>query len=251
MLGKLAKEYFDSTMQVLTKVYDSQQSSISDAANLISEQIVKGKHLHLWDTGHTIQTELVNRAGGLMSMTPFTFDLKVVNEIAYQPIIPKDPQVSEEEIRGLVGYALAMSNIEADDVLIIGSVTGARPIVVEMAIQAKARGIKVIGLTSLNYSRWVNAKHSSGKKLYEIADIVIDNDCEIGDAIVEVEELDGKICPTTGLTAGMIMWLLSAQIVENLLAKGIKPDVFISMNLPGAMERNQRVVLKENEDGTN
>lgn len=242
MLGKLARSYWEETRKKLDDIYESQQESIEKAARLIAETLSGGGRLHLWDTGHTIGTEAVNRAGGLMAMTPLTFDLDIVNEIAYAPIVPKEPELTEEHIRGFVGYTLAHSNVKRGDVLIIGSVTGARSIVIEMALQAQVLGVKLVGITSMNYATWVNAKHSTGKKLYELCDVVIDNICEVGDAIVDVPGMNGKICPTTGITAALIVWLLCAQVVENMLDQGEKPDVFLSMNLPGATERNQSVV---------
>lgn len=242
MLGKLAQEYWKETQRILDEIYHSQQDAIEQAADLISNTLIEGGQLHLWDTGHTIGNEAVNRAGGLMAMTPLQFDLKIINTIAYSPIIPKEPKLTEDQIRGFVGYTLANSNLKKGDALIIGSVTGARTIAVEVALQAKELGVKIVGITSMNYSQWVNVKHSSGKKLYDLSDVVIDNICEIGDAIVQVEEMNGKICPTTGITAGMIIWLMCAEIVEKMLQKNKKPDVFLSMNLPGATERNQKVV---------
>jgi uncharacterized phosphosugar-binding protein len=114
MLGKLAQQYWNESQRILSEIYHTQQQHIADAATLISDTLISGGQLHLWDTGHTIGTEAVNRAGGLMAMTPLQFELKIINTIAYSPIIPKEPQLAEEQIKGFVGYTLAHSNVKKE-----------------------------------------------------------------------------------------------------------------------------------------
>jgi uncharacterized phosphosugar-binding protein len=117
-------------------------------------------------------------------------------------------------------------------VLFVGSVSEKSANVVELAIQARAHGLKVIAITALAYSPTLVSEHPSGKHLYKVADLVLDNHAPYGDAMLEVPGLDYPICPASDLGAATIMWAVVARIVENLLAKGLNPTVFPSMNRP-------------------
>jgi len=121
-------------------------------------------------------------------------------------------------------------------VLFIGSVSGKSKNVVELAIQAREMGVTVVAITSLEYSSRLQSEHPTGKRLYEVADLTIDNHAPYGDAMLEVEGLDVKACPASGLAAACIMWAITAGIIERLLERGLVPTVYRSVNAPGGPE---------------
>jgi uncharacterized phosphosugar-binding protein len=114
----------------------------------------------------------------------------------------------------------------------VGSVSGKTANVVELALQARLHGLTAIALTSLAYSARLESEHPSGKRLYEAADFVLDNHAPYGDAMLEVEGLDYPICPASGIGAAAILWGVVAGIVEEMLAMGLSPTVFPSVNRP-------------------
>ena len=127
------------------------------------------------------------------------------------------------------------------DVLILVSVSGRNAVPVEMAKIAKERGIKIIGLTSYNYSKNVESGHPSGKKMHEFADIVLDNKVPKGDAMVEAKGFPVKFTPASGVTSTALLHTLITLVIEQLIEKGIEPPVAIAANVDGSGEHNDRI----------
>jgi uncharacterized phosphosugar-binding protein len=227
----LIQDYFGAISSVIARIAEREADSIAAAADACAESIANGGVVHMHDSGHMLNSELVHRAGGLVGLTPFTFGMSVNNPNLFRDKEPK-PDLGAETI----ALAIKSSNLRAGDVLFIGSVSGKASSVVELALQAKAAGIKVIGVTSLTYSRELKSLHSSGKKLYEVADLVIDNNAPYGDAMLEVPGLEMRACPASGIAAACIMWAVVAGIIERLIAMGKTPSVYRSANAPGGME---------------
>jgi uncharacterized phosphosugar-binding protein len=94
----------------------------------------------------------------------------------------------------------------------------------------------------MDYSKRVSSKHSSGKRLFEVADIVIDNAGPEGDAIIKLEGLSQKVGPTTTITNATILNALFVQMAANLQAQGIEPPIFISANLDVSLNKNDELV---------
>ena len=129
---------------------------------------------------------------------------------------------------------------EKDAVLVISN-SGRNAVPVEMCLAAKAVGAKVIAMTSLQHSQNCTSRHSSGKKMYEIADVTIDNWGEPGDAAFPIDGLDTPIGPTSSLTGITIAQALICQVVDNLVKRGLEPPVFKSSNVDGGDAHNNRM----------
>lgn len=233
----LAERYFHKLREVLDRIEATQIENIRRAAEMIVESVKAGGCVHLLDTGHMLAHEAVGRAGGLMMMTPVRFNVEVANP-ARPRGLPAKPRIFADEIQGLSDYVLSSSSIYPGDVLIVGSVSGKNALPVDVALKAQAMGVKVVAITSVEYSKALPSRHPSGKRLYEVADVVIDNCGAVGDAAVDVPGLDVSICPTSGIAAAHIIWALTAEIVERLMACGIKPSVYKSNHAPGASQHN-------------
>jgi uncharacterized phosphosugar-binding protein len=111
-----------------------------------------------------------------------------------------------------------------------------------MAELAKGRGVPVIAITSLAHSQGTTSRHPSGKKLYQIADVVIDNLCPKGDAMVHMDGLPVPVGAGSGVAGMFIMHTIIVQAIQNLLGRGLQPPVFMSGNLDGADEFNQHLL---------
>ena len=239
--GKRLRELLDTIDQ-------TQSEAIRKAAALIADAAVAGGCFHLMDTGHMLTSEAVGRAGGLMLITPLAVEVKVENPARQRPGLSKK-RVFFDEVQGLPEFILAKSNVIPGDVLMVSSVSGKNVMPVEVALKAREMGVKVIALSSVAYSRTLAAEHPSGKRLYEVVDLVIDNCGVAGDAVVQLPGLPAPICPTSGITAAYIMWTLQVEIVEALLAKGVEPHIYLSNHLPGADEYNRKALAAFDAQG--
>jgi len=238
----LMDRYFERIQELQETIRTTQRQAIETAAKAIAEAAAKGNAVHLFDTGHIVDHELITRGGGLMLYKPLRYDLTVDN-----PVRTRKTTNKNKSMEGLSEYILRASNVLPGDVLIMGSVSGKTADVVDLALAAKAYGVTVIALTSINYSTQVQSTHSSGKRLFEIGDIVIDNCAPLGDAMMDVEGLEPRIIPASGLSAAYIMWAVTAEVIECLMAKGIKPSVFKSYNNTDGWEYNakQNIIYEE------
>ncbi len=228
----LIQDYFGAIAGRISEIQADESSKIAEVARICADSIANGGVVHIHDTGHMLNSELIGRAGGLVGLSPFSFGLNVSNPNSFRERTAPAPALTSE----VIALALKRSNIRAGDVLFVGSVSGKSENVVELALQAKAMGVTVVGITSVAYSGELESQHPSGKRLFEVADMVFDNHAPYGDAMLDVEGLDAKVCPASGICAAVIMWAVVAGTIENLLAKGITPTVYKSVNAPGGPE---------------
>ena len=128
-----------------------------------------------------------------------------------------------EKFEGYAEAILKGFRFGPHDVFIVISTSGIRPVIVEMALGAKARGMPVIGLVSKRHCEQSVPAHSSGKKLTDVADVILDNQCPPGDCVVEMEGLEWRTGPTSTVTGGMIINMLRCATAEKMLARGVKP----------------------------
>jgi len=223
-----AQAWFSGCDEVLKRIRETQAANIEQAAQMIADAMAAGGALHFYDNGHC-PGEPLGRAGGLLAIHPISVSVNVSH-----PCPPKhagkQPAIdySAENAR----IAVERSNMFAGDCLLLMSVTGRSAFTVELALQAKARGLKVITIGSLAYARVAEPKHPSGKKVFEIADVVIDN-CGIpGDAVLDMEGIATRVVPTSGVAGCYIVWAITAEAVKRLLERGSKPSIYRSINLP-------------------
>lgn len=236
----LNQRYIEAMNQVFDHVRTTQMGAINEAASKLADVIANGGLVHLYDSGHLVDSELINRAGGLLVFRRFRYNFSVEN-----PVNPsrKVEHVKSEQEEGIGSLVLRQSNIGVNDAVIIGSVSGKTANIIDLALSVKKAGLPLIALTSLEYSSSNISDHSSGKRLFEIADIVIDNCAPKGDALLEVEGVHNKMAPASGLSAGYIMWMLNCTLVDELLARDITPTILASVNGAGGWD-NYRAQLQ-------
>jgi uncharacterized phosphosugar-binding protein len=119
------------------------------------------------------------------------------------------------------------------DSMVVISTSGIRPVVVEMAMGARQRGLPVIGICSKTHSEQTRAAHSSGKKLMDVSDVVIDNLCPVGDCVHDLPGMEWRTGPVSTVTGAMIINMLRCEVAERLIARGIQPVLLPSHQLPG------------------
>ena len=240
--------FFELAERHLARLRSAGGTAIREAGSFTAERIALGGKLHHFDTGHTAR-EPVRRAGGLVGLHAIE-----ANWSLDHPTPPgREPKglaqsyyYDNEEMGRMVA---AKSHVERGDVLWLVSNSGKEPFPVALALGAQAKGCAVVAVTSVEFSSSLAAKHSSGKRVHEVADRVIDTFGPLGDAALAVEGLSTPICPLSGLLNAAAVWALTAATTEALLARGIEPAIYRSVNLPDGFAWNERVERLYRERG--
>ena len=243
-IGTRYIEYLQSKLQ---EVLDNEMPNIEKAAQLMTESCLKGGRIYVFGTGHShlIAEEMYIRAGGLA----------LVHAILPPELMLSSMATKSTMIERLEGYAPALVelyHIEEKDTLMVISNSGRNAVTVEMCMAAKAKGANVVALTSMahsasctsRHSAGSTSRHSSGKKMYEVADVVIDNRAEKGDAGLWVEGLDLPIGGVSDAIGIAVAQMLTTEIVERMVKAGVKPPVFCSSNVDGGDEKNAALYEK-------
>ena len=203
--------------------------SIKDAADLLYDVIKAGGRIFVFGCGHSVMLaeDVFYRAGGLALWNPIhapglTMDMR-----------PMTYTTSIERLEGYGSVIVEREGLQEGDALVLVSTAGRNAVPGEMAMEAKKKGVKLIALTSLPYSQGVESRHSSGKKVYELADLVLDNHAPLGDAVASLPGKDYKFGGASMITGSYILHAIEGEIAERMIADGKEPPVFLSANLPG------------------
>ncbi|HZT68876.1 MAG TPA: SIS domain-containing protein [Terriglobia bacterium] len=215
--------YWDFVQRVL-KSLDLVQ--VREAGSLIADSLKVGGIIHAFGTGHSslLAQEIFYRAGGLVAINPI-LDVRLGFErgATESTEFERSSEAADEIVR-LAGF-------EQRDVGIVISNSGRNALPVEMALRMKAAGMKVVALTSLAYSRASVSRHASGKRLFEIADCVLDNHCPPGDASIEVPGMPAKMGPLSTIVGAAILHGAVIEAARQLAVLGKPPAVLISVNV--------------------
>jgi uncharacterized phosphosugar-binding protein len=179
--------------------------------------------------------EIAGRAGGLIATNRIALrtlvlrggrDVSALGGAEFE----RDPSVGEN--------LLALFDVQPHDIFMIASNSGVNGSILGVALAAKARGHKVIAVTSLDHTMKVTPKHPSGKRLSEVADIVIDNLAPFGDSTMQLEGGIG-VGAVSSITAAFIAQRITIGVAETIRQRGKKPPVYLSANIPGGDEHNR------------
>ncbi|MBO5066301.1 MAG: SIS domain-containing protein [Clostridia bacterium] len=232
-------EYIENIQSIIEKVKIDGVGSILKTAEVFKDALMHGKKLFLFGTGHShmLAEELFYRAGGLVEIRPILCEPLMLHESASESTVI-------ERKEGLAESLFDEYGISGGDVIVIISNSGRNGVVVDMALLCKDRGVNVIALTNINHTMSGASRHKSGKRLCEIADIVLDNYGCTGDACIEVSGVEGKICPTSTVIGSLILNCVVSHCVELCAAEGFIPEHFASANIDGGDEINNKLLEK-------
>lgn len=237
-------DYISIVNETITKAWDSQKDKIATAVDAIAGAIARKSNVFIFGCSHAgiIAEEVFYRTGGLAILNPIFFPGFMLNT---RPITMTSQL---ERLPGLGKIILQENHVKEGDVLIIHSVSGRNTVPVEMAIEAAAMGVYVIALTNLDYSSGVTGRHPSGKRLFEVSSLTLDNCGVKGDAAVKLEGLAEPIGPTSTTVGTALINGIIIEVVEKLIADGIVPPVFLSANLDGGDEHNKKIFAEYKEN---
>jgi uncharacterized phosphosugar-binding protein len=234
------QRYLARTIEVLETLAGSQTGAIAAAGSAVADAIGGGHRVFVAATSHVLHTELYLRAGGLAAVHPLgeTPDLAT-------PML----QLAADALHGDGDF-----RPEPGDVVLVGTNAGTDAGTVQVALAARAAGCLVVGLTCVAYERWpdVVVEHPDGRKLVDIADIVIDIGGVIGDGVIDLDGLDTAVGPTSGVALAAAAWAILAGAAERLLERGLTPIVYRSVQIPGAegLFRDRKALYERTRRGT-
>ncbi|MCI8376449.1 MAG: SIS domain-containing protein [Lachnospiraceae bacterium] len=226
----MENKVFSYVEDLLAEVKASEQEHIEAAAQLFADSIINGGIIQAFGAGHSNAgaLELTHRAGGFIP----TKNIKEPAGGAY------------EVVEGVGTTFMKKVDVREHDVVVVISNSGRNPLPLEIALGSKAKGAKVIAVTSLTASKGLTSRHSSGKRLFEVADVVLDNRIPTGDSCLELEGVDTKICGMSTITTAVLMQAVTYRAAEIMVERGYQPPVYKSQNIDGGREYNEKLEKK-------
>jgi len=229
----LLDDYQKTVDELFAKVRNTQREAIIQAAKIMADSIEQGGNIYFSGICHSMEHDVLNRGGGPTLYRRFRYNLQVESDAR-----KRDRSDLDTNMEGLAKYALKSACICPGDVLFVGSVSGRTASVVDLAYEAKKMGVKVIAFISMSYATAVEPVHSSGKKLYEMVDLVLDNCAPAAEAMMKVPGIEAHFAAASGIASDYILWSMTSCLVEELMARGKTPGILKSANYPGGTEYN-------------
>jgi len=230
-----AQRFYHAALARLQQLWDSQREALDMAAALCTEAIARDGLVHLFGCGHSrmMCEEMTPRQGCFVGWHTIvelglTFHNAIVgpNGLRQSLHLEKTPGYAEQILRNFA--------FGPHDVLIVISTSGLREVIIEMAEGARQRGLSVIGVVSTAHCAQAKPAHSSGKKLIDVADVILDNGAPVGDTLVDLEGSAQKTGPFSTLGGAMVMNMLRCEVAQRLVNRGIEPVFLPSHQFVGS-----------------
>lgn len=219
-------EYYEKITAHFDQMIGTQKESIQTAAQWVAETLIHDRLIHTFGTGHShmVGLELFVRAGGLANVNAMLDSVVMTAEGARR-------SAEIERIEGISDIIWDQHKIDANDIIIVISNSGRNAMPIEIAMRAKQEGLKVIGITSMIQTLNYPSRHSSGKKLYEIADLILNNYVPSGDGILRIDgNLTGAVSTISGL---MLVHTITTEGMKIAANQGVKLPIYFSQNIDG------------------
>ncbi|MFV0395428.1 MAG: SIS domain-containing protein [Coprobacillaceae bacterium] len=233
------KDFHTKVIDILNQIHQEEESKIENICHWIVEKKKQGGTFYVIGTGHShmVAEEFYARAGGLANI---------------QMIAPLELTLSEhpkkstyiERVADYAGVITKIYDFTDKDIIMICSNSGRNQMPIEFAIRCKAMGVTTIALTNFKHSSFVESRHASGKRLFEVCDTYIDNHGEIGDAMMQIEGVKGLMGATSSITGVYIAQIMNQYIAEKMVAEEMEVPVFVSSNLNEGDKWNQKLMEK-------
>ncbi|TFJ91262.1 SIS domain-containing protein [Lentibacillus salicampi] len=234
--------YFSNITDLLAVVEKEETDVLERAADKVSNAIQRDGVVHLFGCGHShiLTEEVYYRAGGLVPLHP----------ILHEPLMLHEGAVRSSSFERKNDYAVEFmdeQDIRTGDVMFVISTSGRNPVPVDAAKIAKEKGAYVIGITSIEYSSSQPSRHTSGEHLFDAVDLVINNHAPIGDALLSHAKVDVNFSPSSTVIGATILNAILAESIKKMAEDGFYPPVFLSGNIEGADDHNNKLIEKYKE----
>ncbi|MDN5382480.1 SIS domain-containing protein [Streptomyces sp. LB8] len=233
-----AGQFFDAAIGLLQRVRDEEAEAITAAGTLLADTVTAGGRLFAFGAGHSslAAQDVVYRAGGLALM-----NLLAAPGTVGVDVVPATLGSALERVDGLATAVLDSSPVRSGDALIVVSLSGRNALPVEMAMRARALGVRVIGVTSVAYAAETASRHVSGTFLKDHCDIVLDSKIAVGDAELTLDTVAAPFAPASTVVASALLQAVLATTAAALADRGVEPPLLRSGNVDGGHEWNSRV----------
>lgn len=227
--------FFEGMDGILDNIRNTQKDNIAEAAKLIAECIEIGGIVHTYGAGHSheLAEDVFFRAGTLVP-------IGVVHDAGTSGTTDVVKSAYTERLEGYGFVIFDHVRANRNDAFVVISNSGRNAAGIELAMKARKFGHKVIALTSIGYSKALDSRHSSGSKLFEHADVVLDNCGILGDICVKPDWLKNGLGPTSTIAGSYILHAVMVEAAFILHEKGVKPPVFLSGNYDEGMDYNEQ-----------
>ena len=213
---------------------------MEQTARLLAQATMERRRIFIFGCSHAglLSSELCYRTGGMATINAvrapgMQLDIHPLTMTSEMERLPQYGTVSADNIP-----------LQAGDVLLLHSVSGRNPVIVDVALRAKERGATVVALTNVAYSQSVSSRHPKGLKLMDVADILLDNTGVSGDASIDVPGVPEKVAPTSTVVGAAMLNAIVAQAIAYIAQAGKTPPVFLSSNLDEGDAHNARMLVE-------
>lgn len=240
--------YRERITEVLDRIWSTQTATIEKVAAVMAGCIASGGLVHMFGSGHSVLPvqDMFPRYGAFPGFRPL-MDMRLM----WTNVIGSGGAKGLLWLERREGYAAAVlfenEPIRSGDVMLVFSHGGLNAAGIEVLQEAKKRGLTTVAITSMDNYRKREATHSSGKKLPDVADYVIDNCVPAEDALVQVQGWKAPVAAGSTVSAITIAMAIIAQVAADLAAQGKNPPVFVSPNVAGIPADNNNRVYEEYE----
>lgn len=226
--------FIDEARGIIDRIERTQGENLRRAAEQYAETISNDGLVHLWGGGHSRMgvEETFPRIGSIVGFHPIV-ELAITHYTNVVGPMGLRQAFLLERVDGYGEAVLKNYDFGPHDCLVVFSSTGINNVALDIALGGKARGLPVIAVTSVAHQMATESRHPSGKRLAEVADIVLDNGTPPGDATVYVEGCDYPVAPGSTLGTVVIVQTLNALTAEKLVARGYKPLILGSPHFVG------------------
>lgn len=226
--------WLDTARDVLEQVATTQTEAIDAASTIFAESIATDGLVHVFGSGHSRMNteEMFPRIGSYPGFHPVA-ELALSNHVGVVGPNGLRQAMYLEKVPGFARVILQQFKIHPGDSFLIFSSTGINGTVIELALLAKAMGLPIVAVTSLQHTKATPSRHPSGRKLAEIADVTVDNCSPPGDAVTEIEGVPFKIGPVSSIGAIAVVNALKTRTAELMVERGVVPTVLTSPHFVG------------------
>jgi uncharacterized phosphosugar-binding protein len=238
----LAKQWLNNARDVMSRIEETQMENIRKAAEIMADSIEAGRWVHTFGCGHaTIPIEeMYPRIGGFVGFhpiieLPLTFFTRITGEMGVHQFLFLE-RVEGYGVEIMKGY-----NFDTRDTMWLFSHSGINNVNIDIAIESKKRGMKVIAFGSAAEAKGKQSRHSTGKTIFEVADLVVDTCAPIGDSSVPLKNHRDKVGPISTMAFVTCVWMTVTTVAEILADRGVKLFIHPSHNVPGDTTAKQRV----------
>lgn len=238
----LATEWLKNARGVMSLIEETQMDNIQRAAGVMADTIECGRWVHTFGCGHATLPieEMYPRIGGFVGFhpmieIPLSFFTHITGEMGVHQFVFLE-RVEGYGIEIMKGY-----NFDRRDTMWLFSHSGINNVNIDIALEAKKRGMKVVVFGSAAAARGKKTRHSSGKTIFDIADIVVDTCAPIEDASVQLKNHRDKIGPVSTMAFVTCVWMTITTVAEILADRGVKLYIHPSHNVPGDTTARERL----------